>query len=59
MSPLLISALNQDRPLNSLALARALGVRPAFCPTYNNAASSVNDVIWITGGTPFSQALAA
>jgi T5SS/PEP-CTERM-associated repeat protein/autotransporter-associated beta strand protein len=28
-------------------------------PTYNNAASSVNDVIRITGGTPFSQALAA
>ena len=28
-------------------------------PTYNNAASSVNDVIRITSGTPFSQALAA
>jgi autotransporter-associated beta strand protein len=28
-------------------------------PTYNNAASSVNDVIRITGVTPFSQALAA
>ena len=28
-------------------------------PTYNNAASSVNDVIRITGATPFSQALAA
>ncbi len=27
-------------------------------PTYNNAASSVNDVIRITGATPFSQALA-
>jgi hypothetical protein len=28
-------------------------------PAYNNASSSVNDVIRITGGTPFSQALAA
>ena len=28
-------------------------------PTYNNAANSVNDVIRITGATPFSQALAA
>jgi autotransporter-associated beta strand protein len=28
-------------------------------PTYNNAANSVNDVIRITGGTPFSQALAS
>ena len=28
-------------------------------PTYNNASSSVNDVIRITGGTPFSQALTA
>jgi autotransporter-associated beta strand protein len=28
-------------------------------PTYNNAANSVNDLIQITGGTPFSQALAA
>jgi fibronectin-binding autotransporter adhesin len=28
-------------------------------PTYNNASNSVNDVIRITGGTPFSQALAA
>ena len=27
-------------------------------PTYNNAASSVNDLIRITGATPFSQALA-
>jgi autotransporter-associated beta strand protein/T5SS/PEP-CTERM-associated repeat protein len=28
-------------------------------PTYNNASNSVNDVIRITGATPFSQALAA
>ncbi len=28
-------------------------------PTYNNASNSVNDLIQITGGTPFSQALAA
>jgi autotransporter-associated beta strand protein len=28
-------------------------------PTYSNAASSVNDLIQITGGTPFSQALTA
>jgi autotransporter-associated beta strand protein len=28
-------------------------------PTYNNASNSVNDVIQITGATPFSQALAA
>ena len=28
-------------------------------PTYNNASNSLNDLIQITGGTPFSQALAA
>ena len=28
-------------------------------PTYNDASNSVNDLIQITGGTPFSQALAA